>query len=554
MYSMSRVCRVGIVALALVALPLLTPAWPGGTALAQGASPGGQQKGPTAQKAAPKPEDSDVIEIVEEIKKEQAKPPAAKKGPPSKDKAVTDEILWRAQLLEMTRKQQHDAEQKAKQAKNSAEAMVWQKEARSKAELADGIKQSIVGSPPPPPKAAAQGGQAAAPPPSRGPIEFKSGAFQQLKEANRQSSNDAAQRDPQQLRGRATTEFGSGRAGAGGVALHKVATMQTPLDKAKIGGAAVEDDRLVLTYGGQKIKFPAFDPQLLALAIRSVYGREGLVPGTIVAINPVAVVLSTGKELYGEVVWKRDLLPAALPALKVGDKVELDFGPGVGALSMPEPSTNRITYYGPIKGNLLGKAVFESDMVFSMFWYGVHWQTGRPIDPAKTPGFVSAIDVALQTPPKAAAAKTAAPKKPPLAPAKNWWEDTGWFVWNPAEMVLQLSPKSGEFEYVKATMRATAWAWRDGVLREDAAAEAKYLTDNYDEFARAFPALAQMREAAKVVAAVRWLKQNNVALDTAWAKSYGIEPVETPELVARHSVYVHRGEDGRPAVEKEASR
>lgn len=535
--------------LAIVSVMLLAA----GGALAQGS--GGQQGKPPPQAGATPPaEDGDVFTIVEEIKKEQAKPPAAKKGPPSKDKAVTDEILWRAQLLEMARKQQHDAEQRAKQAKNSAEAMVWRKEAQSKADLADGLRQSIVGPPPTPPKTAAQGGQAAAPPANRGPIEFKSGAFQQLKEANRQSSNDAAQRDPGQLRNRATTEFGSGRAGAGGVALHKVATLQTPLDRAKIKGAAVEDGRLVLIYGDQKIKFPAFDPQLLALAIRSVYGREGLVPGTIVAISPTALVLSTGKELYGEVVWKRDLLPTALPALKVGDKVELDFGPGVGALSMPEPSTNRITYYGPIKGNLLGKAVFESDMVFSMFWYGVHWQTGRPIDPAKTPGFVSAIDVALQTPPKAAAAKAATPKKPPLAPAKNWWEDTGWFVWNPAEMVLQISPKSGEFEYVKATMRATAWAWRDGVLRADSPGEAKYLTDNYDEFARAFPALAQMREAAKAVAAVRWLKQNNVALDTAWAKNYKIDPVETPELVSRYSVYVHRGEDGRPLVDKEASR
>lgn len=546
------ICRAAAAAsVAIVSLVLLAA----GSTLAQGGGQGGgppakspPQGGASAQAPA---EDGDVFTIVEEIKKEQAKPPAAKKGPPSKDKAVTDEILWRAQLLEMTRKQQHDAEQRAKQSKNPAEAMVWRKEAQSKAELADGLKQSIVGAPP---KTAAQGGQAAAQPANRGPIELKSGAFQQLKESNRQSTNDATQRDPSQLRSRATTEFGSGRAGAGGVALHKVATMQTPLDKAKIGSAAVEDNRLVLTYGGQKIRFPAFDPQLLALAIRSVYGREGLVPGTIVAISPTALVLSTGKELYGEVVWKRDLLPAALPALKVGDKVELDFGPGVGALSMPEPSTNRITYYGPIKGNLLGKAVFESDMVFSMFWYGVHWQTGRPIDPSKTPGFVSAIDVALQAPPKAAASKAAAPKKPPLAPAKNWWEDTGWFVWNPAEMVLQLSPQSGEFEYVKATMRATAWAWRDGVLRDDAVAEAKYITDNYDEFARAFPALAQMREAAKAVAAVRWLKQNNVALDTEWAKSYKIDAVETPELVARYSVYVNRGEDGRPIVEKEASR
>lgn len=548
MSSLSKLSRVGVVALALALLLPLS-----GGAFAQGNPPTGQ-KAPAAPQAAPKAEDSDVIEIVEEIKKEKAKPPAAK-GPPSKDKAVTDEILWRDQLRAMARQQQHAAEERAKQAKNPAEAMVWRKEAQSKAELAENLKQSIVGQAPPPPKAATQGGQAAAPPPSRAPIEMKSGAFQQLKEANRQSTNDASQRDPDQLRTRARSEFGSGRAGAGGVALHKTATMQTPLDKAKIGGAAVEGDRLVLTYGGQKVRFPAFDPQLLALAIRSIYGGEGLVPGTIVALSPTAVVLSTGKELYGEVVWKRELLPSALPAtLKVGDKVELEFGPGVGALSMPEPSTSRITYYGPIKGNLLGKAVFESDMVFSMYWYGVHWQTGRPIDPSKTPGFVSAIDVELQTPAKPAAAKTAAPKKPPLAPAKNWWEDVGWFVWNPAEMVLQLSPTSGEFEYVKATMRATVWGWRDGVLRDGSAAEGKYLTDNYDEFARAFPALGVMREAAKAVAAVRWLKQNNVALDTQWAKNYQLDKVETPELVPRHSVYVHRGDDGRPMVEKEASR
>ncbi|MDP1840796.1 MAG: hypothetical protein Q8N31_15540 [Reyranella sp.] len=549
MSSQSKLNRVAVVALALV---LLLPL--GGGTFAQPSPPPGQKAPATAPAAgAAKSDDSDVIEIIETIKQEQKKLPVTK-GPPSKEKALLDETMWRAQLLEMTRKQQRDAEQQAKAAKNSAEAQMWQKEARLKADTAEGLKQSIVGTPQPPPRPAQTGQAAQAPPPASRSIEFNSGTFQQLKEANRQSTNDANQRDPGQLKSRATTEFGSGRAGAGGVALHKTATMQTPLDRARIKGAAVEDGRLVLIYGDQKIKFPVLEPQFLALAIRCVYGGEGMVAGTIVAVTPTALVLSTGKDLYGEVVWKKELLPSVSPTLKAGDKVELEFGPGVGALSMPEPSTNRITYYGPLKGNLLGKAVFESDMVFSMFWYGIHWKTGRPIDPAATPGFVSAIDVELKTP-KPAAAKPAAAKKPPLAPAKNWWEDSGWFVWNPAEMVLQLSPKSGEFEFAKATMRATAWGWRDGVMRDNSVVEAKYLTDHYDELTRAFPALEQLREAAKAVAAVRWLKQNKVPLDLEWAKTYKLAAVETPELVPRFSVYVNRDDDGRPIVEKkEASR
>lgn len=306
-------------------------------------------------------------------------------------------------------------------------------------------------------------------------------------------------------------------------------------------GAQVENGRLVLAYDGRKLRFPALDLQYLALAMRSVYGGEGLVKGTLQANEHNAVVLSTGKDQYGEVVWKKEFLPDLPKTLTIGETMALDLAPGVGALSLPDPSYGRMTYYGPLKGNRLGQALQESDMVFSMFWYGIHWKTGLPLDPAKLPGYESAIDVELRQPPREE-------KRREFEKAKNWWDETVWFVWTPDEMSLQLSADQSDFEFVKATMKVTVWGVREETVSARSREQGVYLTQNFDSLAGAFPMLAQMREAAKAVAVVRWLKQNNVPVSLAWAKSQPLTKAETPERYRRFSVTVERDDKGKPLV------
>lgn len=531
------------------AVPRLTPP-PGGGAAQGGASQ--TTKKPEESKA---PSDPDMIVIWEMVgeEEEKAKPSA---GPPSKEKLIKDEVRMRAKWAEDALKKSEEASRKAQQAKNDAERQVYEKEARLKAETAAALKRSIIGPAPTQPSGTAQPsgtGQASGNAQAAGGaqleggsrIKFASGAFEQLKLSNEHSHKAAGAKSNVEVKIRATQAFGDGRAGAGGVALYKPANMLTPLEPSRMTSALVEDARLVLVYGGEKLRFPALDPQFLALAIRSVYGGEGLVKGKLLADEKNAVVLQTGREQYGDVVWKKEFFTELPPRLTPGEEVALELGPGVGVLDLPDPpSHDRVTYYGPLKGNVLGQVLQESDMVFSMFWYGVDWKTGMPIDPAKHPGFESAIDIMLK--------QTEQPRDEPQGEGekpKNWWDETVWFVWVPDEISLQLAPQKGEFEFVRAAMKVAVWGVREETVSARSRAQGEYLTQHYDDFSRAFPVLSRLKEAAKAVAVVRWLKQNKVPLDLAWARSYPLAKVDTPEKIRRFTVYIYRDRSGKPLVD-----
>ncbi len=501
---------------------------------------------------SPEPTPSDeadgIIKIIEKIPREEKKEGATPK-PPAKQERLAEELDIRAMFLKAQNEQAKEARARAERATNPAERQVLLKDAQLKAETVQSMTRTITGPPPTQPANTSQAqGTTQAPGPGPAPrqnqIKQTWGALEQLKQSDVESRNAAEAKSPAAAKGRATEAFKDGRAGAGGVALYKAATMLTPLDPGKMTTAMVENDRLVLVYDGQRVLFPVLDTQFLALAIRSVYGGEGLVKGKLLANETNAVVLSTGKDLYGDVAWKKEFLPDLPENLKVGEEMALDLGPGVGVLSLPEPSHDRVTYYGPLKGNILGQVVQEADMVFSMYWYGVDWQTGKPIDPAKLPGYESAIENDLrQTSDPDAQVK-------PREPGKNWWEDTVWFVWTPDTMSLQLSSQTKEFEFVKATMKVDVWGVREQNVRPSSRLEGEYITNHFDDFARAFPVLARLREAAKAVAVVRWLKQNKVPLDLAWAKSYPLTSVTTPDTIRRFSVYVHRDRTtGKPVIE-----
>ncbi len=508
----------------------------------------GAQPSPT-----PPPED-DVFLVIEKVKEEKKaeKQEGAPPKPPAKDERLVEELEIRAMFLKAQREQAKQAQERAERTTNPAERQVLLKEAQLKSETVQSMTRTIVGPSPEAPanNQPAQGsnpgsssGTAAAPGGSRLNLKQTWGALEQLKQSNVDSTEAAKSKNEAGAKSRATEAFKEGRAGAGGVALYKAATVLTSLDPAKMTSAQIEGERLVLVYDGRKLLFPKLDPQFLAVAMRSVYGGEGLVKGTLMANEPNAVVLSTGKEQYGDVVWKKEFLPGLPAALKTGEAMALDLGPGVGVLSLPDPSHDRVTYYGPLKGNVLGRVVQEADMVFSMYWYGVDWRTGKPLDPTKLDGYESSIETDLR--------QTGNPdeKMPRREPSKNWWEDTVWFVWTPDEISLQLSSETNEFQFVKATMKCNVWGVREENVRPSSRLEGAHLTKHYDDYARAFPVLAELKEAAKAVAVVRWLKQNNVPLALGWARSYPLARVETPDKIRRYSVYVHRDRSGKPIIE-----
>lgn len=549
------------VALLVLLLGVLTPTlrahyWAGSAGFAAAENPRilTPMPSPTPSTPTPKANIKDTedagdqfITVVETITKEPPKQaPAA--GPPSKEGRLKEELSAQAILVMYQKAQLEQARknrERAETSTNPAERQVLLRDAQAKEQNAASVIQSVVGpttapAPQPGPAQATATGQ-----PGGTRIQPRLGeAFRQLQMVQ-EEVNDAESRTLDGATKRAKEEFKEGRAGAGGVALYKAATMLTPLESSKMSSATVENGRLVLVYDGRKIQFPALEPQFLALAIRSVYGGEGLVKGKLLADEKNAVVMSTGADQYGDVVWKKEFLPGLSQSLKIGDEIALDLGPGVGVLSLPEPSHDRVTYYGPLKGNLLGQVVQESDMVFSMYWYGVDWKTGLPLNPAVLPGYVSLIETGLKQPDKPP--PSAAPQK--REKARNWWEETVWWVWTPDEMSLQLVPGTSEFEFAKASMKVTVWGVKEENIREGSSTDSEYLSQHYEDFARSFPVLTSLKEAAKTVAMVRWLKQNGVPLDLAWAKSYPLTKVDTPDTIRRFSVYVYRDRSGKPLVE-----
>lgn len=485
---------------------------------------------------------NEIIEITSKLSRKGKDDERQVQGPPSKDKMFADESQSRLEILKTMVTQLQSLNQQVEQARNPAERQVLARDAALKAEAARHFGETITGPP------------AAAPPPvpadtaastgSRGGVvlHFNSGALQQLELANAFLTDAVTKRDPEAALARSVQAFGDGRAGAGGVTLYKAATVLAPFVPGRMTNASVRDGRLVLTYAGKELLLPRLDPVFLAIAIRSVYGGEGLVRGTLLANEENAVVLRTGKGQYGDVAWKKEFLPQLPATLAVGDTLDLDLGPGVGALDLPEASYERITYYGPIRNNALGQILLESDMVYSMFWFGIDWTTGMPLDSSSHPGYQSAIDIDLDGP--AEVVPQAEREK-----SRNWWEDIVWFVWSPDEMTLALAAGGNELEFVKATMRVVVWSVRAANVDARSKAQGEFLSRHFDDFAGAFPQLARLREAAMAVAVVRWLKQNKVPLDRTWAMNYPVEKVITPERIRRYAVYVDRDDSGKPLVE-----
>jgi hypothetical protein len=541
----SRVIRIAITAVGLFALF---------TGILRGrpvkAADDDQQKLQEAKDKA-KQIGNDMIVLKRQIPQEQK--PESSAGPPAKSQMIMQEVQERYEWLRIQQQQLEDSIKRAENARNSAEAQVFAKDALLKAEAAESLKRTIVGpSEPAPGKPTQNSGPMPNTGSTTGPtqqeqrsrIRFRSGALDQLEIVNQRSQEAAASADLGAAKARSTEAFGSGRAGNGGVSLYLSATVLTPLQAAKMKKVFVENGRLTLLYDGRRIRFPLLDPEFLALAVRSVYGSEGVVRGTVLANEENAIVLSTGKEQYGDVVWKKEFLPRAQQNVSTGQQIGLDLGPSVGVLSLPDPSYDRVTYYGPLRDNSLGHVLQESDMVFSMFWFGVDWKTGMPIDPAKLEGYYSAIDLMLSgaVPPRPKPSENA--EKP-----KNWWDETVWFVWVPQEISLEIPPNESDFEFTKADMRVVVWSAKQDNVSASHKAEGEYLTKHYDDFCRAFPVLSQLREAAKAVAIVRWLNENKVPMDLGWAKNYQLSHVDTPDKFQRISVSVYHDKDGKPLVE-----
>lgn len=358
--------------------------------------------------------------------------------------------------------------------------------------------------------------------------------------------HDAARdTDVEQVLEGARESFGEGRAGAGGISLHAPVAWRDEPAQAAIHRAVVENGRLVLLGPETRLVLPPLDLEYLALAMRSILGREGVIRGKLVADEPGLVVLQTGSAHFGELCWKKEFLPEPWNSVAVGSEVDLSLGPGFGMLSQPEPSIDRITYYGPLQNTRMGRTLYEADAVLLTLLYGVDARTSRPVPLPEIDGMMFGIERTVRlelegTPPSAAAAPTAA-KPPP------WWHEGTWFVWVPNRFVLAAGV-DGSVEFAEANMKLVAWSGEASNVSEAEQQLAEHATAHFAQLADAYPVLHELVEVAKAVAVVRWLHQRGVSADLEWAAGCPLQATETPENVRRLVVVPVRGDDGKPIL------
>ncbi len=489
--------------------------------------------------------------------------------------AVRQEAVVKFQWLENVSQQLDQKIAKAKAERDPEVQKVMLKEIQHDTELAERLGRVFVTPADPPPKAAAtipvagrpsapavstaqtageasnagMAGAGATVPPLNG---FSSGLLRQVEAQESLNMGLGQQSDPATARQRAVQEFGEGRAGAGGVSLHTAARLEGGFDVRAISGAVVEDGRLVLRAGERKIPLPTVPADFLAVALRNVIGGEGDVAGVRTGESDEVIVVQTGADRYGEVAWRKKFLATPVPAGELGAPVRLPLGPAVGILSLPQPNLNRVTYYGTIQDTRMGRVLMEADALIFQLQTGFELSGQAARLPAYD-GFATVQEMqfrqALATPPAGTAPVA---MRPVAVKPAEWWQTAGWMVWHAESVTLKAGPGASEIEPGSIRMALAWWAGNPDAVSEQELAWAKSISDHYGELKELYPALADLEEAARTVAMVRWVKSLGVPVDLKSAGTPEVPRVTTPATIPALSIFPKRDAQGKIRADRPA--
>lgn len=472
----------------------------------------------------------------------------------STQRALTEEARIKYDWMLQTTTNLEKTLERAKAVSNPAEAAVLLKEARHKAELAERLTNLFLG---PPaggqqpfsgPGAAGKSGPGTSESLAKPRPDPLPGLFQQMTRHEEWSQRAGKEHDPKAIRARTEQAFGEGRAGAGGISLHTSAKLLSPLPSGQIRGARFDGSRLVLDLQTRVLAFPPLNPDYLALALRCVSGGEGTVKGKLLADEVNAVVIQTGKIQFGDVVWKKDFLPDPWKPVSKGEPLQLLLGPAIGLMDQPDPSTYRVTYYGPIKDTRMGKVLLEADLFLATLLTGVHWETGRPLPLPHIDRYMSGLEQqvrrALNPPPQSTEPTGKAGEEKP------WWWGSVTFVWVPDEFSLRETPDGKGLEFAETRMKLVAWSMNELQVSPEDRALAEFATRHYQALARSFPALSELVEVAKAVTVARWLHEQKIPVELSWAKGWKLSQVPTPAHVRGFTVRWIPDSSGKPTIER----
>ncbi|MBW3622229.1 MAG: hypothetical protein KY468_02335 [Armatimonadetes bacterium] len=205
-----------------------------------------------------------------------------------------------------------------------------------------------------------------------------------------------------------------------------------------------------------------------------------------------------------------------LPAFRPEDlAVALkSFRQGYPAVSIEAPVVDgqmTVKYYGGIENTRFGKVLFEADRLMKSLALGRDTVTQEYLRPGVR-GYESEVRKLQRM----------GGVQRPHASHRYWFR--------PAQISMTLSEDGHalRFDEVKVEVRTEyVPAVAEGESEPAAEEFARHFTEYYDDFARAYPVFAELKELAKVTALAQWLHESGIPLDALGLDKAVIPEVET---------------------------
>jgi len=182
-----------------------------------------------------------------------------------------------------------------------------------------------------------------------------------------------------------------------------------------------------------------------------------------------------------------------------------------------------VRYEGPIEETKFGYVLFEADRVMKTLAMGKDNITLEPVT-SSVPGFQTMLERELAS--------------GDCIPGTSW-SDRFWFQPKEIKLVQSSDGQSMVFDTVSIEL-LTEYTLQGGIpgqeLNPEAEAFATHFTEHYDEFAEEFPIFQELKRLAKVVAVVRWIRDNNIHIDLGWLEQYDLAYFDTPETTPATTV------------------
>lgn len=195
--------------------------------------------------------------------------------------------------------------------------------------------------------------------------------------------------------------------------------------------------------------------------------------------------------------------------------------PGVSIGTEPSniPGQLKVRYDGQTAETYFGGVMFESDRVLKILSLGQDNITGQPVT-SSVPGYKSMLQRELES--------------GQCTPGES--SNRMWFRPKEVRLVRSADGISMVFDAVSIEV-LTESNFEGGVVGDpEAEAFAAHFTQHYNEFAAEYPILKELEQLAKIVAVVKWIRDNDIPLDLSFLDNHMVDLLDTPELTPETTV------------------